>query len=372
MIMNNLLTIVSAKFALVIIVMVSGGVVLYQFSQSQTDETAPPSQSSDTTQAGTQDASAQDEELRLKSLAGNGELIKITDQDKKDIAEWVEAYQKDQGTAFETIDANWNYDDPTGVWFAQKQLDFKVTSNDSPIAPPSNFQRVMQAEDMPVAPISLEQAKGMFQLYFPLISHALNYVNQYYPSRVPPAVLKQLTIFQQKDLLLGRTRYIGIDEGVFLEGLHERYLGGLAPSLLCHHGDLGYSSILGRLDSIASQGHPNQVIEIVPLSESREDDASWFSESKDVEVHRLLMMGKQVIRPADSATLIAGQVRIKVTEFEQVDENYVRKTVKYLDLLNADGSISYPFLPAVSDTREKSELLSYYDKSFCITRKKSE
>jgi hypothetical protein len=336
------------KKTIAVMAVLLGVAFLSGCSSKNTPTNPPSSQTSEQT-------TTQNEEARLKSLAGNGELIKISEQDKKDIADWVAKYKKPQDTAFEKVDIDWDYDDPAGVWFTQKELGFNTVSN-----PPIDidkiekeikekegyvtngnfadridlFKKINYGEKEPEIDISVKEAKNLFSLHIPILNKFINIVNQYYPSRVPKS---ELTNPQQNgssmfDSKMNHAADIGLAKATpFLAGLGKPSFYGV-----------GDSAIIRRIGAIVGGGEPNIIYEFIPLTQEGED-TSYFSEVKYEDGFY-------------KKTLIAGQIRIKATTFEKVDENYIRKTVKYFDLLNKSGSKSYPFLAGAEG---KPELFSY-------------
>ncbi len=318
-------------------------------------------------------AKAQNEEARLKTLAGGGELIKMTEQDKKDIADWVAKYKENKNTAFEKVDIDWNYDDPAGVWFAQKELGFHTVINppvdleknknktdrekeaydkeshlmpfpyDSALAKNVGldlFKKTKYSWDelckesschFPEVNSSKEELEKIFSSHISNLNKAVNIFNQYYPSRVPKS---EFTDSRKADSFYG----YGIKGSKINDVVYDGFSYRMALIRINKGG-----SIIHRIDSILREGNSNIIYEFAPLTQEG-DTTSYFSESKYYD------------EGFYKKTLIAGQIRIKATTFEKVDENYIKKTVKYIDFLNKNGSSTYPFL---AGAEARPELLYY-------------
>lgn len=324
---------------------------------------------------------AKNEEDQLKLLAGDGELIKITDQDKKDIAEWVAKYKESKDTAFEKVDGDWNYKDPAGVWFAQKELGFDVVNN-----PPINLEEFEKQkkeanknavsgcalnyyEDMvktevgfnvfgetkynhdkycsdnhcfcgkypDVSNVTKEELENLFSDGISALSTFINIVNQYYSERVPRSELvNKDNVFSC--LRCSKMNVTAID-----------LLEKVAPLI---GGAWTNQKMFNRIEDIISNGGPNMIYEIMPLTEMGENN-SYFSEIKSIN--------------DSDAILIAGQLKLKITTFEKINDDYIRKTVRYVDFLNTDNGATFP--SKTGTNRGAPELLYYGSSGFGITNK---
>ncbi|MEF3691702.1 MAG: hypothetical protein V3574_01430 [Candidatus Moraniibacteriota bacterium] len=353
------------------ILLLAGTVLLSGCSQQ--NEVGQSQSQSDSEAEDTSTVNKQSEDERIGEVASKGELIKISEQDNEEIKEWIMKYKENKDTAFETIDIDWDYDDPTGTWFAQKELGFNTVTN-PPINleeieneykeyyaksrnPLNNFRAEKIAESLfgktkynrkescekgkgscwyPKINSSKEELENIFSAHISSLNKFINIANQYYPTRVPRSEL----LYAQKTN--GHVLSDSKINNAMLSGFQEA--SPLMTSMYSSSNSSGDWPIIKRINSIIARGGSNMVYELVSLTKESEN-ASYFSEVK----YEKDSFGER--------TLISGQIKIKVTTFEKVDDEHVKKVTHYVDFLNKKGEESYPFLN--SGDNANLELLSY-------------
>lgn len=292
----------------------------------------------------------------LNDNTTNEEIITITPQDRESINSWVAVYKKSYDTAFETIDKDWNYEDPAAVWLAQKDLGFNTVIN--PLTVSENGELlglnliqvpIIAKSDYPNGNLTVEQFSNLYSMHIPMLNQFINVINQYYPERAPRSEIKK-----------HGSGHFGSKVNFAVATELKKNAPLLASQINGLNSDPS-NNFLRRITNIVEKGGPAMIYEFEPIGIDGKH-TSYISEIKNIN--------------DKNETLASGQIKLKVITYKSIDDSHIKKTTSYIDFLNITGDKDYQFLD--SYLKAQPELLYFgpvnsysSDKKLDITNKRN-